>query len=60
VCCWEDDGRGGIELDLVREGLNRNLSLAQARANFAWIGAVDPRDLRRVRPPRADEHPGSR
>jgi hypothetical protein len=60
VCWWKDDGRGGIDVDLVRDGLNRNLSLAQARANFARIGAVHRHDLRRVRAPRDDEQPLSR
>jgi hypothetical protein len=57
VCCWEDDGQNDHDADSARGGPNRSLSLTQARANFARIGAVDPVDLKHVRPPNDDEHP---
>ncbi|WP_373868386.1 CPCC family cysteine-rich protein [Micromonospora yangpuensis] len=42
---------------MVRGGPNRNLSLLDARRNFAVHGAADPKDLRHVRPPLSEEHP---
>ncbi|WDZ84854.1 CPCC family cysteine-rich protein [Micromonospora cathayae] len=57
VCFWEDDGQDDHDAARVRGGPNRNLSLLDARRNFARCGASDPKDLRHVRPPRPDEHP---
>ena len=41
VCFWEDDG---IDLDQpdARSGANKNLTLRQARKNFAVFGACEP------------------
>ena len=52
VCFWEDDGQDDHDADVVRGGPNGSLSLTQARANFAEIGASDPGDLEHVRPRR--------
>ncbi|MFI6824377.1 CPCC family cysteine-rich protein [Micromonospora sp. NPDC050187] len=57
VCFWEDDGQDDHDAAHVRGGPNRNLSLLDARRNFARCGASDPKDLAHVRPPRPDEHP---
>lgn len=38
VCFWEDDGFGLDEAD-SRSGANHGLTLREARANFARIGA---------------------
>ncbi|GAB3189494.1 CPCC family cysteine-rich protein [Micromonospora palomenae] len=57
VCFWEDDGQDDHDAGRIRGGPNRNLSLMQARCNFAEFGASDRRRLARVRPPRDDEHP---
>ncbi|MFF5182054.1 CPCC family cysteine-rich protein [Micromonospora sp. NPDC000316] len=57
VCFWEDDGQDDHDADRVRGGPNRNLSLTDARRNFARIGAADPKDLAHVRPPTDDEYP---
>ncbi|MBB6365897.1 hypothetical protein FHR56_001010 [Xanthomonas sacchari] len=34
VCFWEDDGQDDNDADEVLGGLNGNLSLTQARANY--------------------------
>jgi len=39
VCFWEDDGQDDHDADVVRGGPNYELSLADARSNFAKIGA---------------------
>ncbi|MFI7597551.1 CPCC family cysteine-rich protein [Actinoplanes sp. NPDC049681] len=57
VCFWEDDGQDDHDADRVRGGPNRGLSLAQARRNFAALGASDERRQRFVRPPTDEEHP---
>jgi hypothetical protein len=57
VCFWEDDGQDDHDADAVRGGPNGNLSLAQARRNFAAFGANRERDLPHVREPYPDEHP---
>lgn len=41
VCGWEDDGQDDKSADEVWGGPNGNLSLTQARYNFARIGATD-------------------
>lgn len=55
VCWWEDDP---VQFDdpECRGGANA-LSLMEARANFARIGASDPDLASEVRRPRADEIP---
>jgi hypothetical protein len=57
VCFWEDDGQDDHDAGLVRGGPNGNLSLTQARRNFAAIGAKRERNLPHVRDPLPHEHP---
>ena len=57
VCFWHDDGQGDNDADVVRGGPNHLLSLSAARANFRTIGAIEPRFVSAVRPPRDDERP---
>ncbi|SCG80361.1 CPCC family cysteine-rich protein [Micromonospora rifamycinica] len=57
VCFWEDDGQDDQDADRVRGGPNRDLSLLDARRNFAVHAAADPRDRRHVRPPLPEEYP---
>ncbi len=59
VCYWEDDGQDDYDADVVRGGPNRTLSLTQARANYLRFGACEPGMVANVRPPRADELPGT-
>jgi Cysteine-rich CPCC len=51
VCYWEDDGQSDADVDAVRGGPNGNLSLSQARMNFAEFGASDLIYVGSVRPP---------
>jgi len=55
VCFWEDDGQGDHDADEVRGGPNSDLSLAQARLNFAVFGACEERFTSNVRPPLESE-----
>lgn len=55
VCLWEDDGQDEHDADEVRGGPNRNLSIRDARENFARFGASCPGRVRNVRAPLADE-----
>jgi Cysteine-rich CPCC len=58
VCFWTDDGRPEQEVDAARGGSpNGELTLRDARLNFAIYGACHPRYEELVRAPRADEHP---
>ena len=57
VCCWQDDGQDDHDAVTIRGGPNKELSLAQARRNFARFGASADRRLERVRPPHDEEHP---
>jgi hypothetical protein len=57
VCFWEDDGQDVHDTHVVRGGPNGDLSLAQARKNFASFGACRERDLPHVRDPLPEEHP---
>jgi hypothetical protein len=57
VCFWEDDGQDEHDADDVRGGPNSNLSLTEARANYARMGASDEGALPHVRAPRSDELP---
>ena len=34
LCCWEDDGQGDADADLVKGGPNQSFSLVEARENF--------------------------
>ncbi|MGA7857783.1 MAG: CPCC family cysteine-rich protein [Terracidiphilus sp.] len=55
VCFWEDDGQDDHDVNDVRGGPNYGLSLAQARLNFANIGACEERFLTNVRKPNDSE-----
>lgn len=57
VCFWDDDGQDEHDADRVRGSTpNHGLSLAQARVNYAEIGACARAVLPHVRPPTDDEH----
>ncbi|VTR99014.1 CPCC family cysteine-rich protein [Tuwongella immobilis] len=54
VCFWEDDvGLNGR--DDVTSPANRDMSLAQAQANYYRFGAIDLQFTEQVRPPTAEE-----
>jgi Cysteine-rich CPCC len=55
VCFWEDDGQDDHDADEVRGGPNSELSLTQARHNYALISACDERFRSNVRPPAEEE-----
>ncbi|SDY23651.1 Cysteine-rich CPCC [Modestobacter sp. DSM 44400] len=57
VCFREDEGQDDHDADLVRPGPNGSLSLTQARANYAALGACDRASLHRVRSPTPQERP---
>jgi hypothetical protein len=57
VCFWEDDGQDDHDAGAIRGGPNYELSLSQARRNFAKFGASAERYLDHVRPPHDEEHP---
>jgi hypothetical protein len=59
VCIWEDDGQDDADAHEVRGGPNGMLSLFEGRANFAVIGAADPRHVQKTRRPRASEVAGA-
>jgi hypothetical protein len=60
VCFWEDDGQDDPDADAVLGGPNGDLSLTQARDNFAAFGACERRMVTHVRAPRPEEIPGGR
>ncbi len=60
VCYWQDDGQDDHDAEVIRGGPNRELSLAQARHNFAMLGASATRHVGHVRPPDDTEHPLNR
>jgi hypothetical protein len=56
VCFWTDDGRTEQEVDAARDDSpNGDLTLRDARLNYAIYGACHPRYGDLVRPPRPDE-----
>ncbi len=58
VCFWTDDGRTEQELDIADgESANGDLTLREARLNFAIYGACQRRYVDLVRQPRANELP---
>lgn len=57
VCFWEDDGQDDPHADVVWGGPNGSLSLAQARRNYAEIGATQERLRQYVRLPIVEEFP---
>ena len=54
VCFWTEDGRRA-DTDVVPGSPNGDLSLNEARLNFAIYGASHRRYEDLVRPPRTDE-----
>lgn len=57
MCYWTDDGQTDADAAVVRGGPNGELSLSEARLNFAIYGASDRRYQELVRSPRVDEYP---
>lgn len=57
VCFWTEDGRPESAADQATGGPNGDLSLTEARLNFAIYGASHRRYQDLVRPPRDDERP---
>jgi hypothetical protein len=57
VCFWEDDGQDDEDAGEVLGGPNGELSLDQARKNYAELGACEKKFKRKVRAPRQDEIP---
>ena len=57
MCFWEDDGQDDWDADVMRGGPNGLLSLTEARANYARLGACEESMVTNVRPPRPDELP---
>jgi hypothetical protein len=55
VCWWEDDGQDEHDAGQVRGGPNGNLSLTDARRNFALYKTFDPQFATNVRQPQNDE-----
>jgi hypothetical protein len=55
VCFWHDDGQDEDEADEVWGGPNKSLSLRQAQANYAKIGAAEENVLRFTRKPAPEE-----
>lgn len=55
VCNWEDDNAQFNDPDFA--GGANELSLNQAKENFAKIGVSDPRFMDAVRPPEEQEKP---
>jgi len=51
VCWWEDDGQEDDDASEVRLTVNGQLSLKEARANYAQCGAAHPRFLPYIRKP---------
>jgi cysteine-rich CPCC protein len=51
ICFWEDDGQDDVDADVVRGGSNEELSLTQARRNYAKFGACDESFVKDVKPP---------
>jgi len=57
VCFWEDDDRPEADAHKVISGPNGQLSLTEARTNFATFGACEKRLVDVVRPPTPQEIP---
>jgi hypothetical protein len=56
VCWWEDDGQEDDDAADRRLTVNGELSLREARVNYAQCGAAHPRFLPYVRKPQVAEH----
>ncbi|WP_307246962.1 CPCC family cysteine-rich protein [Catenuloplanes indicus] len=57
VCFWTEDGSSDRDAKVAKGGPNGELSLDEARLNFAIYGASHRRYLDVVRKPREDEMP---
>ena len=55
VCWWEDDGQEDSYASDVHLTVNGDLSLNEARQNYARCGAAHPRFLPYVRKPEVSE-----
>jgi hypothetical protein len=55
VCWWEDDGQEDVDAAEVHLTVNGELSLDEARGNYARCGAAHPRFLPYVRRPQVFE-----
>jgi hypothetical protein len=55
ICWWEDDGQEDADASEVHLTVNGELSLDDARRNYARYGAAHPRFLPYVRKPLACE-----
>ena len=55
VCWWEDDGQEDADAFEVRNTVNGELSLAEARMHYSRCGAAHPRFLPYVRKPEVSE-----
>jgi hypothetical protein len=55
VCWWEDDGQEDDDAEDIRQTVNGDLSLNEAREHYARCGASHPRFLRYVRKPETGE-----
>ena len=57
MCFWTEDGSSDQNSKVAQGGPNGDLSLDEARLNFAIYGASHRRYLDVVRKPREDEMP---
>ncbi len=57
MCYWEDDGQDDHDADVVRGGVNDNLSLTKARDNYKKFGACEEKMIEHSRPPLPEEIP---
>jgi len=55
VCWWEDDDQEDDDASEVRRTVNGQLSLKEARTNYAQCGAAHSRFLPYIREPKATE-----
>ncbi len=55
VCWWEDDGQEDEDATDVRNTVNGELSLSEAREFYSQCGAAHPRFLPYVRKPQVTE-----
>jgi len=55
ICWWEDDGQEDGDAHEIRNTVNGDLSLAQARIHYSRCGASHPRFARYVRKPEMSE-----
>src|SRR4029453_14217685 len=60
ACLWTPDGRSALDIDAVHDGPNGDLSLREARLNYAVYRACHRRYRELVRAPRPGEPVGVR